>query len=319
MPANVSPEYKRAEENFRAAKTPEEKLVSLEEMLSTIPKHKGTEKMQADIKTRIAKLRKQLSSSKGPKRHDWFHIEKQGAGQVAVFGAPNCGKSALVNELTGLPTQVAAYPFTTTAPAAGMMPFEDIQVQLVDTPPLAAESPPWVYHILRTSDMMLWLMDLGDDGILEAVEETRGLLEKARIGTAPTEEHIWHKTLRIGTKSDSPDAEARLQILHEFLGVEDVLSVSVETGKGLDELKLEVFKSLELVRVYTKRPGKPADMDDPVILPVGSDVTDAAQHLHKDIAAHLSFARLWNGSGYDGQRVDRHHVVQDRDILEFHT
>ncbi len=321
MPANVSPEYKKAEEAFRAARTPEERLVCLEEMLSTIPKHKGTEKMQADIKTRIAKTRRELSSAKkgGAKRHDWFHIDKQGAGQVVLFGAPNAGKSALVRELTGLPAEVAPYPHTTTRPAAGMMPFGGIQVQLVDTPPIAADTPPWVFHILRTSDMLLWVVDLSDDALLERVEEVAALLAGARIATEPSEELRYRRTIRVGTKYDDPQAPDRLAILREMLGETEILTVSIEDGTGLDRLRQAVFEALDIVRVYTKKPGKPADMEDPVVLPKGSTVLDAAHHLHKDFAARLQYARLWNESGYDGQRVERGHVVQDRDILEFHA
>jgi ribosome-interacting GTPase 1 len=320
MPANLSPEYKEAEDRYRAAKTPEERLVCLEEMLSTIPKHKGTEKMQADIKTRIAKIKKSMVQKKGAKRADWFHVDKQGAGQVVVFGAPNSGKSALVAHLTGLPAQVTAYPFATTMPAAGMMLYQDIQIQLVDTPPLAHETPAWVYHILRTSDMLLWTIDLSDDALLEALEETRNLLVKARIETDQGEDTTRvKKTLRIGTKCDDPQAEDRLAILKEMVGELEILPVSVRTGQGLEDMKLRVFQALDIIRVYTKKPGKPADMDDPVILRTGATVIDAALHLHKDIAANLSFARLWNDHGYDGQRVEQAHVVEDRDIVEFHS
>jgi len=323
VPANLSPEYKKAEERYRAATTPEEKLVCLEEMFTTIPKHKGTEKMQADIKTRISKLKKEMSASAkgGAKRADWFHVEKQGAGQVALLGTPNCGKSALVRELTGLHAEVAAYPYTTTQPAAGMMEFEGIQIQLVDMPPVAPDSPPWLFHILRTADVLLWILDLSDDGLLETTEQTQGLLQKANIccGSPKPPSPAPRKCLRLGSKCDDPLAEDRLAILRELIGDVEVLPVSVERHIGLEELKRRLFALLEIFRVYTKKPGKPAEMRDPVILPIGSTVTDAAYHLHKDFAQHLQFARLWNDSGYDGQRVERGHVLKDKDILEFHV
>jgi ribosome-interacting GTPase 1 len=340
MPANLSPEYKKAEEHFRAAVTPEEKLACLEEMFTAIPKHKGTEKMQADLKTRISKLKKEMStgSKSGAKRGDWFHVEKQGAGQVVVFGAPNSGKSALVKELTGLNTEVAAYPFTTTQPAAGMMEFEDIQIQLVDTPPVAPESPAWLFHIMRTADILLWLIDLSDDNVLETTEQTQGLLDKAHINIqapslkpqAPSENGtgvttpdsplpIPRKLLRLGTKSDDAQAQDRLAILRELIGDVEVLLVSAEHHQGLEELKRRLFAELNIIRVYTKKPGKSVEYRDPVVLRVGSNVTDAALHLHKDFAQNLQFARLWNQSGYDGQRVERHHVLADRDVLEFHV
>jgi ribosome-interacting GTPase 1 len=329
MPANLSPEFKKAEEKYRAATTDEERLVCLEEMFQTIPKHKGTEKMQADLKTRISKLKKELmgGSRSGARRGDWFHIEKQGAGQVVAFGAPNAGKSALVNRLTGLPTEVAAYPYTTTAPAAGMMQFEDVQIQLVDTPPVAPDSPPWLFHILRTSDILLWLLDLSDDALLDSFEQTRGLLAANRLIRAPDAEAtepapgplgLIKKGLLVGTKSDDAGANDRLAILRELIADAPVLLLSVETNVGLEELKRSVFVLLGILRVYTKKPGKPADMNDPVVLPIGATVTDAAYHLHKDFAQNLQFARLWNHSGLDGLRVERSHVLQDRDVVEFH-
>jgi ribosome-interacting GTPase 1 len=340
VPANLSADYLKAEERYRAAVTNEEKLAALEEMFTTIPKHKGTEKMQADIKTRISKLKKEMAgpSKGGAKRADWFHVEKQGAGQVVVFGAPNCGKSALVRELTGLHAEVAAYPFTTTQPAAGMMEFEDIQIQLVDTPPVAPDSPAWLFHIMRTADILVWMLDLSDDALLEATEQTQTLLDKANISLESPKSIVQSpessppsapspqppvpnpkRCLRLGAKSDDPQAMDRLAILRELIGDVEVLPVSVEHHAGLEELKRRLFAMLEIIRVYTKKPGKPVELRDPVILPIGATVTDAAYHLHKDFAQNLQFARLWNSSGYDGQRVERGHVLADKDILEFHV
>ncbi len=340
MPANLSADYLKAEERYRAATTNEERLAALEEMFTTIPKHKGTEKMQADIKTRISKLKKEMTSGTngGAKRADWFHVEKQGAGQVVVFGAPNCGKSALVRELTGLHAEVAPYPFTTTQPAAGMMEFEDIQIQLVDTPPVSPDSPAWLFHIMRTADILVWMLDLSDDGLLETTEQTQALLQKANIALASTKDKVQgtngepaeptapdsaptipKKILRIGSKADDPQAMDRLAILRELIGDVEVLPVSVEHHVGLEELKRRLFAMLQIIRVYTKKPGKPVELRDPVILHIGATVTDAAYHLHKDFAQNLQFARLWNGAGYDGQRVERGHVLQDKDILEFHV
>jgi len=340
MPANLSADYLKAEEKYRGATTPEERLACLEEMFTTLPKHKGTEKMQADIKTRISKLKKEMASSakSGAKRTDWFHVEKQGAGQVVVFGAPNCGKSALVRELTGLHAEVAPYPFTTTQPAAGMMEFEGIQIQLVDMPPVAPDSPAWLFHIMRTADTLIWMLDLSDDGLLETAELTQALLEKAHIALAIPKDKVQatnkapagtptldsplptpKKVLRLGAKADDPQAMDRLAILRELIGDVEVLPVSVEHHAGLEELKRRLFAMLEIIRVYTKKPGKPVELRDPVVLPIGATVTDAAYHLHKDFAQNLQFARLWNSSGYDGQRVERGHVLQDKDILEFHV
>ena len=343
MPANLSADYLKAEERYRYATTNEEKLACLEEMFTAIPKHKGTEKMQADIKTRISKLKKEMvaSAKSGAKRADLFHVEKQGAGQVVIFVAPNSGKSALVRELTGLHAEVAPYPFTTTQPAAGMMEFEDIQIQLVDTPPVFPDSPAWLFGIMRTADILVWMLDLSDDGLLETTEQTQGLLDKAHIALASTKDQEQRtndgagltpaidnrqseianpkKLLRIGAKADDPQAMDRLAILRELIGDVEVLTISAEHHTGLEELRRRLFTMLRIIRVYTKKPGKQVEFRDPVILPIGATMIDAAYHLHKDFAQNLQFARLWNGSGYDGQRVERGHVLLDKDILEFHV
>jgi ribosome-interacting GTPase 1 len=184
---------------------------------------------------------------------------------------------------------------------------------------LAVSGPAWVYHILRTANIMLWVIDLGDDGLLEATEETKKYLTQARISLVPDAELRFQKNLVIGNKTDLPEAMDRLAILKEVLTDIDILPVSAETGLGLEELKRRLFKLLDIIRVYTKKPGKPPVMEDPVILPTGASLWDAAHHLHKEIAANMQFARLWNKTGYDGQRVERAHVLADQDIVEFHT
>ena len=101
MPANLTPQYLKAEERYKQAKTDPEKLLALEEMLATIPKHKGTEKLQGDIKQRISRLKKESLKKKGS--HHWesdFFAVKEGAGQIVILGPPNTGKSQLLASLT---------------------------------------------------------------------------------------------------------------------------------------------------------------------------------------------------------------------------
>ena len=153
MPTNLPPDYFEVEKQYRAAKTPEEKIACLEEMLSIVPKHKGTDHLVGDLRRRLAKLRTAPRSKKGSGRRSAFHIDKEGAGQVAVVGAVNVGKSALVAALTHATPQVSAGPFTTWTPTPGMMPVEDIQIQLIDTPPLNADYvEPELYNLIRHVD-----------------------------------------------------------------------------------------------------------------------------------------------------------------------
>jgi hypothetical protein len=330
MPANLTPDYKAADDRYKHAKDDDERLACLLEMLSLVPKHKGTEKIQADIKTRISKLRKQASSKPaGAKRSTWYQIDRQGAGQVVLFGPPNSGKSSIVADLTGAPTTVAAYPFSTVAPQAGMMPFEDIQIQLIDTPPIYEDTEPWVYHFLRVADLLIMVLDLADDDIIVSIEKLQSLLDKTRIRLIPEGAPVPveleeggappRPVIVAGGKADSDGAAERQAIASELLGVQfPILPVSTTTHQGLEDLRRAIYQRLHIIRVYTKKRGHPADMNDPVILPEGSDVMAAAQHLHKDFAVQLKYALYWDNDKFNGQMVERTHVLRDRSVVEFH-
>jgi ribosome-interacting GTPase 1 len=319
MPANLTPIYKEAEERYKAARTDEERLACLVEMMAVIPKHKGTEKIQADLKTRISKLKHQAGAKPGgAKRSSWYQIERQGAGQVALFGPPNSGKSSIVAALTGAPTTVAPYPFATTAPQAGMMPYEDIQVQMIDTPPIHEDTEPWVYHFLRVADLLLLVLDLADDDIIVSVEKLLPCLARASIRLRPEGELPARPLIVIGNKADAEGADERRAIAAEVLGADlPITSISATSHAGLEDLRRTIFERLHIIRVYTKRPGHPADLRDPVILPAGSTVMAAAEHLHKDFAAHLRYAKCWDDQT-QGLMVERSHVLKDKSVIEFH-
>lgn len=140
MPVNVTPEYLKAEDAYKSAKNPKEKLIALELMLSTIPKHKGTEKMQLQIKRNLSKLKKEVEKEKELKKGGSggtsFFVRKEGAAQVALAGLPNSGKSTILNKLTGKDVDIGHYAFTTVKPTPAMLQYKDIQIQLVDMPGL---------------------------------------------------------------------------------------------------------------------------------------------------------------------------------------
>jgi len=277
MPANLSPDFHRAAERFRAADSVEEKLAALEEMLREIPKHKGTEKLQADIKSRIAKLRRQ-PARKGAKASHTSLVEKEGAGQVALVGPPNSGKSALVATLTHAEPEVAEYPFTTRAATPGMMPFEDIAFQLVDLPPLSAEYvEPWVYDMVRRADLVWAVLDGRQP--LPHWDETRTLLEArkivlkpARPGTARSEAGTTVRpAMLVLTASDLEGVDDDVPVFRDLVGPDwPVHAVSTRNGRGLEELRRATFDASGVLRVYTKHPGKPADRTQPFTLPIGA-------------------------------------------------
>lgn len=327
MPANLTPEYLDAEQRFKEARTTPEKIAALEEMLAVIPKHKGTEKMRAELRRRLSKLRDE-KQKKGATQHaaPVYLVEREGAGQVALVGPPNSGKSSLLRRLTHATSEVADYPFTTRLPVPGMMPFENIQVQLVDLPPLHPDFPePWVPQAIRNADAVVLVVDLSDPAVLEQLTETLALLEQNRIivGPMPAEppRGVAHKpALLVGNKCDRPGARENFEALAELWRDRfRLLAVSSLTGEDLGAFPRAVFELLGIVRVYTKIPGKKADFSAPFVLPRGATVLDVAERVHKDFVARLKFARLWGAGKFEGQMVHRDYAVEDNDVLELHV
>lgn len=327
MPANLTPQYLEAEQAFKEAKTTAEKIAALEEMLAVIPKHKGTEKLQADIKRRLSKLREEGEKKAKTGRQDPFLVERHGAGQVALVGFPNSGKSALVGALTRAKVTVADYPFSTALPVAGMMQFEDIWIQLVDMPPVTAgEMPPGMGGALRNADALLIVVDVSSDDCLDQLEGVLGLLREKRILRSESEleagarGHTLEDCMVVATKVDAPRAKENLEILKEYLppGLE-MVPVSVSSGKSLEVFRRRVFELLRIIRIYTKVPGQPPDMGQPFVLKKGSTVVDMAAAVHRDFPSRLKNARIWGSARFDGQSVPRDYVLQDRDIVELHV
>ena len=339
MPTNVTPEYKKAEEAYRKAREPKERLDCLKEMLRTLPKHKGTEHLQSDIKTRIKQLTEELAGpKKGGKRSGPSHVVRnEGAAQLCMIGPPNAGKSSLHARLTGSHSDVGPYPYTTHLPIPGMLPFEDIHFQLVDLPPVSREfMEPWLVNTLQHADGVLLVIDVADPECLEQVPVVLERLAEKKIflrsgwpGLEPVamqddnEDDPFRMdlpTVLIANKSDlDPDPE-EVKILEELLGLRyPALTMSAETGDGLAELGPFLFQALQIVRVYTKSPGKPADNDKPFTARHGDTVHDVARLVHKDIARDLKFARMWGSEVFDGQQVGHDHLVADGDLIELHV
>jgi ribosome-interacting GTPase 1 len=328
MPANLTPQYIEADRRFREAKTPQEKLKHLEEMMATIPKHKGTEKMQAMLKTKMAKLKAAMQARPGAARHGpSFHVEKSGAGQVVVIGPPNSGKSRLIAALTGAEPEVGDYPYTTRSPAPYMMRFENIKIQLVDTPPLAPEDiETELAELVKATDAVMLVLDLADqetasllENLLAKLKEKRVELQAERPAAPPEPGRYVKKTLFIGTKGDSPLAVENLSFLKEYFGGKFTFYVvSAESGDGLDGLRREIFLLLDIIRVYSKTPGKKADFSEPFSLPKSSNVSDMARAVHKDFFEKLKYARIWrkDSLALQGQMVNRDFVLEDEDVVE---
>lgn len=327
MPANLTPEFKNAEARFRIAKTPEEKLAALEEMLATIPKHKGTDKMQADIKRRISKIKDMMQKKAGPKRQMTYHIPKEGAGQVIIIGPPNSGKSSLLKEFTNANPEIADYPFTTRTPVPGMMKFENILIQLVDMPPISPETTEgWLIGLLRIADGILFAVDLSCEDVLNDIETVRTFLENQHIllvrekpENTGDDRVAYLKTVIVGTKYDMPSGPDNYYLIKElYREYFDVLPMSVHSLEMIEDLKHVIFNLIGIIRIYSKTPGRSPDKSRPFIVKAGSTVLDVAKDIHQDFAKDLKYARIWGSQKYEGQRVNRDYVLSDEDILELH-
>jgi hypothetical protein len=325
MPANLPPHYFEAEKRYRTARDPEEKIAALRTMLAIMPRHKGTDRLHADLRRKIAKFSQEAERKYATARRTGFYIQREGAGQVMLVGPANAGKSQLLAALTEAVPEIAEYPFTTQTPIPGMMKFEDIQIQLVDTPPIGhKEVRILLANTLRNADLIAIVMDLSSEPAGQ-VEATLQGLREARIEPSTDDATLTspgaypRRMLIVGNKNDLPGSNENWTILRSrYDRLFSLVSISATEARGLENLKRTFYDALNIVRVYTKSPGSKADLSDPMILEKGSTMEEAAESLHKDFRQNLKYAIVWGSGKYDGQRVSKAHILQDGDIIEFH-
>lgn len=327
MPANLPPTYHEAEKRFREARTPEEKIEILEEMFAIIPKHKGTDKLQADIKRRISKLKEQSQKKKGvAKQKSIFSIDKEGAAQVVIIGPPNSGKSSLISSLTNASPEIAPFPHTTHKPTPGMAPYENIQFQLIDTPPITAEYvDPQMGDLIRRADIVVILLDLSAD-LLQQYEDTMEVLAQFRIFPEGYEvpegvkkPQFFKKIFVVANKMDDRNLEEDFNTFLELTELDlPALGISTLKGTNLEDFTSMLYDLSDIIRVYSKNPGKEPDLDEPFVIPRHSTLEELALKIHKDFVTKLKFARIWGKTVHDGQMVQRDYVMQDGDIVEIH-
>jgi ribosome-interacting GTPase 1 len=329
MPANLPPDYKAAEQRFREAKTTEDKIAALQEMMAIIPKHKGTDKLRADLRKRLSRLKadQEQQGRKGRKGPS-FYIPKEEFPQIILLGTPNVGKSSIVDATTNASPEVADYPYTTSLPAPAMMPVKDIHIQLIDAPPLSPDHvDTWLPEMVRNADATLLVVDLSSDDCADSLEFVKETLASKGIRLSRTLDPSEHElprnvkpTLVVANKVDSAGAAENLEFLREIVGDDfEIVSVSATTGEGLPAMKQRVFEFLKIVRIYSKIPGHKPDMKRPFVVNKGSTVLDVARKIHREFGDHMKFARVWGSGKFDGQVVERDHVVEDGDVLEIHV
>lgn len=325
MPTNLPPEYFEVDKRFREAQTPAEKVATLEELIATVPKHKGTDKLRADLRRQLSKLKEEAQTHKKHGAHQSSYvIEREGAGQVVLVGATNVGKSALLAALTHAEPEVSPAPYTTWKPIPGMMPVENIQVQLVDTPPMDREYvEPALFDLVRRSDLILLVVDLQADP-LKQLEDTIALLEEHRIAPTqlkqrypPESRMAFIPLIVLANKCDDEGLDELFEVCCEMLeGDWTKLPISAQTGRNFVVLKQMVFERLDIIRVYAKPPGKEADLDKPFVLKKGSTISELGRKIHRDFFDKLKTARVWGSTAFEGQMVQRDYVLQDGDIVE---
>jgi ribosome-interacting GTPase 1 len=326
MPANLPPQYYKAEEEFKNAKTIPERIAALEVMMAIMPHHKGTDKLRADLTRKMSQLREQAEAGAKGRHASVFNVEKQGAAQALLIGLPNAGKSSILGALTAAAPLVADYPHTTTQPEIGMMPYGDIQIQLVDLPPVEGTDVRKLpfYNLLRTADALILVAEASagsetDVGlVIEDLAAGKIFSPLAKQTELPIG-GILKRMLVVLNKSDETDTESAVRAVREAISdAMRVIAVSATHGRGLEALKEEIYRVVDIIRIYTKVPGRKPDLHAPFVLPVGSTVMDLARSIHRDFADGLRFARIWGSGRFAGQSVQRDHVLEDGDVIELH-
>ena len=331
MPANLTAQYHKAEQEYRQALTPDDELRCLQVMLRELPKHKGTDKLQADLKQKISRAKRDVEqqTKRGGGRTTSQRMPRQGAGRAVLIGGPNAGKSQLLSSLTKATPEVAPYPFTTHQPIPGMMPWQDVMVQLVDTPPITPDVfDPVTQGLIRGADLALLLADLGDDdgigqlqSVLDKLNSTKTRLAKESYLDPNDVGLSFTRTYLVPNKIDCQGAAERLELLHEFIEVDfPEYTISAIDVTGLEAVRNAIFAAMDVVRVYTKLPkAREPDYDKPFTIRRGGTLLEVAELIHKDVAQNLRFARVWGSQVHDGTTVKGDYVLSDKDVVEIHA
>jgi len=301
MPINAHPEYIAAEKEYLQTKNLEEKLEKLKKMISLAPSHKGAENLRAQLKTRLKKLKEQISKTKKTRKTTQIGIKKEDM-QAVLIGKTNSGKSSLLSILTNAKAKISSNKFTTTQPTPGIMDYGGVQIQLIENP--AIESEYYDKGLPNTTDTLLILVTR-----LEEIEEIRKIIEKA----SAKQIIIFNKMANL-TEEEIRKVKATLESRKY-----NFVLISTKTQEGISELKEKIFTGFDNLRIYTKEPGKEKS-PRPMILKPNSTVKDVAEKILKGFSEKIKETKIWGPSSkFAGQKVGLQHKLKNLDIVEFRT
>ncbi len=302
MPINAHPEYLNAEKKFHSSQTDEEKLKALEEMIKFVPKHKGAEALRKNIKTRYKKLKQELTIKK--KKSSSKKGIKKAKMQAVLVGLTNSGKSSILKSLTNAEPKIASYGFTTTEPEIGTLSHKGYYIQLIELPPISSET--FDRGIANNTDTLLIVVEK-----IHEIEEIFKSINKSEI-----------KKIIIFNKIDLHDENTKRKISETLKSKKyNFVLTSTITNEGIEELKNKITDSFEVIRVYTRHPGKKEKNQDlPVILSPKSTLEDVAEKILHGYSKKVKFAKITGPScKFPKQQVGLKHIVKDKDIVEFVT
>ena len=300
MPINAGFEYAKAEEKYYKAFTDEERLKALEEMLRNAPSHKGSEKFRGDIRLKIKKLKENLTKSKKSKAGK--KGIKKGDMQAVLIGLTNSGKSSVLKALTNANPKIASYGFTTTEPEIGTLNYRGCKIQVIDLPPIGSEN--FDYGLANNTDLLLI--------VIEKIHEIEEIFNSIKNKTI--------KKLIVFNKIDLHDENTKRKIIETLRSKKySFIVVSTKTNEGIEELKEKIFKSFNIIRIYTRQPGKKED-DVPVIMPPESTLEDVAEKILHGYSKKVKYAKITGPScKFPNQKIGLKHIVKDKDVVEFFT
>ena len=295
-------------------------IAELEDIIQDI-RNKKLDKLGV-FKLQIEELEEMISQTKAkPKlkgrEHDPFHIPYSGDGRIALFGLSNVGKSTLMNAITNTDVKTGAYLHTTREALAGTLEYEDLKIQIIDLPGFLDFKEDWaiskqIVRVARTSDAILMVIDLS----MDIDRQLNFLMKQLEDAKLVINEQTPYKLGIIATKGDLPGSKERYAELLSKTNL-PVLPITIKSEETLENLKKMLFEQLEVIRVYTKKPGNKPDLTQPFVIYEGSTVADVAKRIHTSFIERFRFARVWGKSGeFDGQQVGLEHELADKDILE---